>query len=248
MNVNADRQFNLKNKITITNKLVCRINFTMKKRKYSLLFILSFLLQLSLIASPTDSIFTTYKDGEFTSYCKLSANVSDSISNEVTNKFVYQMCYDLDGLFKWGLKGMSLANGKDELLKFDFKSTKYDKKTSILRGTGDVIVPGIKTFPNMYIDSKVTQKKYVTGRRDVRLDLVTENPFIKKMIGVYTFIPKGKNKSAYYILESHIQFGWFFNIFITQVSYKKIMEWRLKQLVRNMKEESEKREKKTLNL
>jgi hypothetical protein len=215
----------------------------MELKKYVIPFIINLLLPFSLVASPSDSISTTYKDGEFTSYYKLSTNVSDSISNEVTNKFVYQMCYDLDGLFKWGLKGMSLENGKTELLKFDFKSTKYDKKTSILRGTGDVIVPGIKTFPNMYVDSKVTQKKYVTGRRDVRLDLVSENLFIKKLIGVYTFIPKGKNKSAYYILESHIQFGWFFNIFITQVSYKKIMEWRLKQLVRNMKEESEKREK-----
>lgn len=153
------------------------------------------------------------------------------------------MCYDLDGLFTWGLKGMSLANGKDELLKFDFKTTKFDKKTNILRGIGDVIVPGITTFPNIYVDSKVTQRKYNTGRRDVRLDLVTANPFIKKMVGTYTFIPKGRNKTGSYVLETHIQFGWFFDIFITQSRYKKIMEWRLRKLVRNMKEESEKRER-----
>ncbi|NDP19865.1 MAG: hypothetical protein GZ091_02115 [Paludibacter sp.] len=176
-------------------------------------------------------------------YCQLSVNASDSICSEVINKFVYQMCYDLDGLFTWGLKGMSLANNKDELLKFDFKTTKFDKKTNILRGIGDVIVPGVTTFPNLYIDSKVTQLKYTNGRRDIRLDLVTENPFIKNMVGVYKFIPKNRNNMSYYYLETHIKFGWYFDIFITQNRYKKIMEWRIKQLVRNMKEESEKREK-----
>jgi hypothetical protein len=194
-------------------------------------------------ATPLDPVTTIYKNGEFVTYYKIDVNASDSITNEVIDKFVHQMCYDLDGLFTWGLKGMSLANNKDELLKFDFKTTKFDKKTLILRGIGDVIVPNIKTFPNIYIDSKLTQNKFASGRRNIRLDLVTENPFIKKMVGVYTFIPKGKNKNAFYILETHIQFGWFFDIFITQNRYKKILEWRLEQLIRNMKEESEKREK-----
>lgn len=212
-------------------------------RKKGLLILFVAFLTTGVMASPSDSVSTIYKNNEFVTYCQMSANASDSISNEVINKFVHQMCYDLDGLFKWGLKGMSLPNRKDELLRFDFKATKFDKKTSVLRGIGDVIVPGIKTFPDLYIDSRVTQRKYINGRRDVRLDLVTENPFIKKMVGVYTFVPKGKNKTATYMIESHIKFGWFFDIFITQYRYKKIMEWRLRQLVKNMKEESEKRQK-----
>jgi len=198
---------------------------------------------ISSYATPADSISTVYKNGEFITYCQLSDNVSDSISNEMINKFVYQMCYDLDGLFSWGLKGMNLARNKDELLRFDFKTTKFDKKTSILRGIGDIIVPRITTFPNIYIDCRVTQKKYSNRCRDVRLDLITANPFIKKMSGVYTFSPKGRNKTGNYILETHIQFNWFFDIFITQYRYKKIIEWRIRKIVQNMKEESAKREK-----
>ena len=239
MNVTADREL----KPEINNRLFLTFNFVINMKKYLFLIILCFQAALSAYATPADSISTVYKNSEFITYCQISVNASDSISNEVINKFVYQMCYDLDGLFTWGLKGMSLTNSKDELLKFDFKTTKFDKKTGILRGIGDVIVPGVTTFPNIYIDSRVTQKKYTSGRRDVRLDLVTANPFIKKMMGVYTFIPKGRNKTGSYILETHIQFGWFFDIFITQYRYKKIMEWRLKKLIRNMKEESEKREK-----
>ncbi len=211
--------------------------------RHSILIIIFLTVFFSIKASSLDSISSVYKNGEFITYCQLSVIASDSISNEVINNFVYQMCYDLDGLFTWGLKGMSLTNNKDELLKFDFKTTKFDKKTNILRGIGDVIVPGVTTFPNLYIDSKVTQLKYTNGRRDVRLVLVTENSFIKDMDGVFKFNPKSKNKTSYFSLETHIKFGWFFDIFITQHRYKKIMEWRIKQLVRNMKEESEKREK-----
>ena len=212
-------------------------------KKVTFLFVVYILNLQCLFSSTSDSIKSNYANGEFHTFCQLAVNSNDSISNEVVNKFVYQMCYDLDGLFKWGLKGMSLSNSKDELLKFDFKTTKYDKKTSILRGIGDVIVPGITTFPDVFIDSKVVLLKYANGNRDVKLELVSENTFIKNMVGTFSFIPKNDKKTAYYKLETHIQFGWFFNIFITQTRYKKIMEWRIKQLLINMKEESEKRQK-----
>lgn len=212
------------------------------KKIYLIITILLFLF-VKINASVQDSISTVYVDGHFKTYCHISTSTSDSISNEVINKFVYEMCYDLDGLFKWGLKGMSLANSKDELLKFDFRATKYDKSTRILRGIGDVIVPGVTRFPDLFIDSKLTQLKYSDGKRDTRLNLVSENTFIKSMTGVFSFVPKGKNKYGYYVLESNIKFGWYFNVFLTQSRYKKIMEWRLKQLVRNIKEESERREK-----
>jgi len=193
--------------------------------------------------SPNDSISTVYRDGEFRSYCQMSVNASDSISNAVISKFVYQMCYDLDDLFKWGLKGMIIEKGKKEILYFDFKRTSYDKKTTVLRASGDIIVPGITTLPNLYIDSKLSQKAHANGRRDVRLDLCSHNPFLKKMDGVCSYIPKGNNRTGFYTLETHIKFGWFFDIFITQNRYKQILEWRLKRLVYNIRLEAEKEQK-----
>lgn len=212
-------------------------------KKVGILLTILVLIVGPLRSSPNDSIKTIYKGGEFSTYSQMSVYASDSISNEVINKFVYQMCYDLNGLFKWGLKNMGMANSKDNLVYFDFKTTKYDRKTQILRGIGDVIVPGVKTFSDVYVDSKVTQKKYVNGKREVRLELATDNPFIKKMIGTYTFYPKNGNRPAFYSINTDIKFDWFFDIFITQSKYKKILEWRLRQLIKNMKEESETREK-----
>ncbi|MDR3652685.1 MAG: hypothetical protein P4L34_06920 [Paludibacter sp.] len=213
----------------------------MEKIYILFLFLFSFILLSS--ATPNDSTSTIYRKGEFITYSQVRVNASDSISNVVINKFVNQMCYDLDGLYKWGLKGMHLVNEKDELLVFDFKTTIYNPRTSILRGGGDVRVTGITKIPNVYVDSKLSEIKHSNGRKDVRLDLASSNSLLKNMIGVFSYIPNEKNKSGYYTLETHIKFGWFFNIFVTQSRYKKIMEWRIKQLVHNLKEESEKRDK-----
>ena len=105
-----------------------------------------------------------------------------------------------------------------------------------------MIVTGITKIPNIYIYTKLSEKTHSNGRKDVHLDLATQNALLKKLNGVFSYVPF-KNKSGYYVLETHIKFGWFFNIFITKSRYKKIMEWRIKQLIRNLKEESEKRER-----
>jgi len=207
--------------------------------------ILLFLLPAALIkASPTDSTATFYKDGEFTTYCHVWVNASDTVCNAVSKDYDYQMRYNLDALFPWALKGMNLRKEKNELMMFYFKSTSFNKETSVLRGIGDVIVPGVITIPNIYVDCKLTGKPSNTGRNTVYLNLLSSNGFIKNMNNSFSILPS-KNKGNWFVLEAHVKFGWFFNIFITQKRFKIIMEWRLKRFIHNLKEEAERRERKT---
>lgn len=215
----------------------------MKKR--SILFLLFISLISRVFASPNDSISTIYRDGEFVTYCRVWVNASDSNCASVRNDFTYQMCYNLDALFSWGLKGMNLRKEKQELMMFYFKSTSFDKKNNILLSVGDAIVPGIITVPNISISTLLTTKRYPNGKSIANMDLISSNGLVKKMNTTFLMIPK-KEKGVWFILESHAQFGWFFNIFITQSRYKSIMEWRLKQYVHNLKNEAERRERNTV--
>ena len=214
----------------------------MKKRTILLFIFLTIIFTTK--ATPQDSISTVYKDGEFITYSQVWVDASDSISNRVSNDFVYQMHYNLDALFGWALKGMNLRKEKNELMIFYFKSTAYNKESHIIRGIGDVIVPGIITFPNIIIDSRLTERKYTTGKSTINIDLLYSDGFLKKMFGRFTIIPK-RNNASLFTLETHIRFGWFFNIFITQNRFKKIMEWRLKKFVHNLRDEAERRERKS---
>jgi hypothetical protein len=215
-------------------------------KKCILLIVFSFSSAYWLQASPTDSISTTYKNGEFVTYSQLLVNSSDSVSSAVLKDFDYQMCYKLESLFGWALKGMNLRKEKNELMMFYFKSTSFNKTTNILRGVGDVIVPGIITIPDIIVDSRLTSKKFANGKNTVYIDLLSANGFLKKMNCSFSVVPR-KEKGVWYTLETHIKFGWFFDFFITQKRFRSIMEWRLKRFVHNLKDEAERREKKTPN-
>lgn len=215
----------------------------MKLFKCLFLFCLLIFVTIKIEATPNDSISTRYTNGEFTTYCQLSVSGNDSITNEVVNLFVKQMCNDIKGLFKWGLKGMSLAKEKDEILIFDFKETRYNKQTGIIKGIGDVIIPGVTTFKDLSVDTKLTLRNFSGGRREVRLDLASPNLFIRSLRGSFYFLPKGNNKTAYLQIVTNVRFAWFFDVFVTQKTYKTILEWRIRQMLKNIKEESEKRTK-----
>ena len=214
----------------------------MNKNLFLCIFFL--LPMMFLKASPTDSISTFYKDGEFTTFSQVWVNASDTICNAVSRDYDFQMRYNLDGLFPWALKGMNLRKEKNELMMFYFKSTSFNKESSILRGIGDVVVPGVITIPNIYVDCKLTGKPNSTGRNTVYLNLLSSNGFIKTMNNSFSIIPT-KTKGNWFVLETHVKFGWFFNIFITQNRFKIIMEWRLKRFIHNLRDEAERRERKT---
>jgi hypothetical protein len=205
-----------------------------------LLFVLS--ISSTSLATPTDSISTVYRDGEFVTYCQVWVKASDSISNSVANDFDTQMRYDLDGLFGWAFKGLNLRKEKKDLMLFYFKSTNFNKETGVIRGKGDVIITDMITYPNIIVDCKLSKKNYTSGKSEFYIDLLYSNGFIKKMYATFTVVPK-KEVGTWYISENHVRFGWFFDFFITQSRFKTIMEWRLKRFVNNLKTEAEHREK-----
>lgn len=212
-----------------------------KHLRSSLILLLLVFSGIQAVASPTDSVSTKFKDGYFTTYCCVLVNTSDSTSNNVVKDFNYQMRYNLNALFGWALKGLNLHKEHNELMMFYFKSTQFDSKSNIIKATGDVIVPGIITVPDIHVDSYLWVSYPGEGKIVEHIDLRNGSGFIKNMNNTFVAYPAGKNK-MWYVLESRVNFGWFFNIFITEKRFKSIMEWRLKTFLHNLKTEAEKRQ------
>jgi len=78
----------------------------------AIIFLCSFTMSM---ASPTDSILTYYKNGEFITYSQVWVDVPNEIMNGVVDDFLYQTKYDLDAMFGWALKDMKLRKEKDEI-------------------------------------------------------------------------------------------------------------------------------------
>lgn len=204
------------------------------------LFVLFLFVVFQSTAENRDTVYTTYKDKTFTTKCVVSVNASKEVMNNVIDDYMYQVKYDLDKLYEWALKGLKLRKESDDLLIFNFKSTKYNERTDLIRATGDVEVPRVINFPDIHVDSKWT-KTVVSDRTNVLIDVKYSDAFLKKTTGHLYMMPNGKQ--CVLTLQTNVEFGWFFNVFITRSMFRNIMEWRFEKLLNNVKIEAEKRQK-----
>ncbi len=194
-------------------------------------------------ALPLDTTFTTYKDGEFTTQCQRRVTAPSKIASEVSTYLVSDFHNSPGHLFDWALKDLGLQEKKNNELIIVFVSSNHDTKTGITHGIFDIEVPNITTFKNIKVNAIVAKTKFLNGVEKVSADIAYSSMLLDKANGVFTIIPQ-KNNEQLYITNFKIKFGWFFNIFITQNRYKKIVEWRVRKFTDNMKFETEVRAKK----
>lgn len=192
-------------------------------------------------ASSVDSVSTTHKGGEFITYTQVAVNASPSIVSAVIEDFVFQTKYDLEALFGWGLKNLKLRRESDEVIVFNFKSTQYDKKSDIIKAVGAVEIPGVVNFPEIHVNSRMTKKIFSNGAVGVDVNVLYSDAFLKSTTGVFRMLPNSIDGNCQITLETRVKFGWFFDFFITKSTYRSIMEWRFRQLLHNLKNESEAR-------
>lgn len=212
----------------------------MKNRIFLLFFFIS--LFLPSFASSSDSTWTVYKDGEFTTQCQLRFKASNHVVADVSDYLVGDF-HDAPGhLFTWALRDLGLQDKKNNELIIIFKSSNNDEKTGITHGVFDIEVPNITTFKDIKVDAKVLKTKFNNGITKVTADIAYSTLLLDKAYCVLNIIPQ-KNNEQLFVTNVKIKFGWFFNIFITKKRYKSIVEWRVKKFTENMKTECELRQK-----
>jgi hypothetical protein len=212
----------------------------MKKNYFLLiLLILSFCISEHVIA---DSTSTTYSDGAFKTRCELPVKTSANNALDVADYLIDDFHNSPGHLFTWALKDLGLQNSNNELI-IIFKSSNHDSKTGITHGVFDIVVPHFTTFSNIKVDAIVSKTTNANGIISVNAKIIYSSLLMKNGQGNLTFIPQ-KNNSYLLVSSVTINFGWFFNFFITQKRYKSIVEWRIKKFIENIKQECDKRQEK----
>ena len=186
------------------------------------------------VKATTDSLFTQYTNRTFHTYCHIQVPCSKQIAEEVLDDFIAQFRGDPNILFEWALKDLGSQSGDDFTL--NLKETTYDEQTGIGVIYTDVIVHGITSFNDVFIESKI-EKNYVDNNSiEVLVDIFNSNLFISKASGSFHIIPVTSN-SVIVSIDVHIRFAWFFDLFISQRLYKKLVEWRIQGFLQNMHNE-----------
>ena len=209
-----------------------------QKELYRILITCIFLCILSktIWAAPPqkDSTLTTYTDGMFSTYSQVIVPCSVTTAEQVLDDFIAQFRGDPDLLFEWALRDLGVQ--EDDDLVIDLQKTIYDPETGIGVIVTDLIIPGLTTFKDITIESKIT-KTYIQNKTvRVFVDVYNLNYFMKKAFGTFYIIPISNNQ-VMLVIDVHMKFGWFFNIFVTQNIYKSVFEWRIQGFMNNMRKE-----------
>lgn len=193
-------------------------------------------------AQKSDTLYSYRQDGSFHTFCRVEAKCSNAIANEVVDDFISQFRGDPELLFEWALKGVGKQNDKerDEVL-LVLKRTTFDPETSIGVIVADIKVPGLRTFKDINIESRVTKNELPDGITEIVVDIFYSNALLKKAYGTYRIVPQSDG-TQFFDLTINIKFGWFFDLFITKKRYCSIIEWRAKGFMENMRNEAERRQ------
>ena len=210
--------------------------------KYALKYIFMgiFLLVSHLSFAASDSISSVYKEGKFETRYQKKTKGTNEMALIVADYLVSDFHNSPGHLFNWALKDLGLQNKNNELI-IVFKSSTHDIKTGITHGVFDIVVPGVTTFSNIKVDAIVTRTKYTSGVIKVTANIIYSSLLLKNAVGTVLFIPQ-KNNDLALVTDVDINFGWFFNLFITQKRYKSIVEWRIKKFTENIIDECERRQ------
>ena len=193
-------------------------------------------------AQKSDTLYSYRQDGAFHTFCGVEAKCSNAIANEVVDDFISQFRGDPELLFEWALKGVGKQNDKerDEVL-LELKRTTFDPETSIGVIVADIKVPGLRTFKDINIESRVTKNELPDGITELVVDIFYSNALLKKAYGTYRIVPQSDG-TQFFDITINIKFGWFFDLFITKKRYCSIIEWRAKGFMENMRNEAERRQ------
>lgn len=190
-----------------------------------------------------DSVKTVHKKGAFHTYCQVATHSNMAIAEKVVDDFISEFRGDPQLLFTWAMKGVGQQNDaeKDAII-LHLKETTFNPATSIGVIKTDIEVPGITTYKDIKLESKVIKTHLPSGEMRVEVDIFYSNRVLKKAFVTYHVTPFDDNKVITH-MNAHIKFGWFFDLFITNRRYKNLIEFRIVKFMNNMSNECEKRMK-----
>lgn len=204
------------------------------------------------------AIFTIYTDQTFRTECAVGVHASPEVADVLVDSLVCDFQRNPERLFDWAFNGLGKQNDESkESFLIEYKATAYDPETGRGKVVMDVIIQNFKRIKDVCIDgimedSHGSYTEYdsipdIDSLRVRDIEKYSRRIFIsanysgnllESAYGNLYVVPLACNQTIY-IMDMHVKFGWFFNMFISKRLYKKTMEWRIARYIENLKTSAE---------
>ncbi len=183
-------------------------------------------------------ITTTYSQRSFHTEKAFPVEASADSVNIVLDRFVYELQTDPNLLFDWVFAGTgSQGDTVKDALQLVFYESEYLPEEKHGRLHVDIKTNGKTRFKDMLIETWITES-IQPHKRDLSIQMDVSGRLIDNAQMNFHITPTSDSTSLV-AFDSHIRFGWFFNIFISRKTYRNVIEWRFDTFLINLRRYTE---------
>ncbi len=179
-------------------------------------------------------IATTYSERTYHTEKTFAVEASADSVNTVIDRFVYEMQTDPNQLFSWVFAGTgTVGDTAKDALQLVFYESEYipEEKHGLLHI--DIKTNGKTRFENIILETWATEV-FRDETRDLSIKLDVSSRLIDEANVHFHVTPTSDNTSVV-VFDSHLKFGWFFNLFISRRTYRNVIEWRFDTFLENLR-------------
>lgn len=175
----------------------------------------------------------------FHTTCEVNVNTSAVEANQTIDKLITDLQSNPEHLSDWAFVNLGKDDDEDKnAFYLIWKDAEYDASRHYSKIVMDILVHGRMMFRDAYFESFVTDSLQMNGKRDVHVKINYSGSLLKSAYGNFHVVSTSPNTSKMSI-DTHVRFGWFFNIFITRKVYRDVVDWRVEQFMQNLREYAE---------
>lgn len=177
-------------------------------------------------------VLTTYSGGMFNSELEYRTTASYASCMGVVDSVIVQMQREPRALAEWAFAGLGeQKEQKKNAVMLEWKDGEYVAERKYARVVFDIRTNGKVRYRDLVMESVVTDTTTELGR-DVRVDIYYSGSVLKEAYGYFHVIPT--DSGTIMQMDTHVRFGWFFNLFISQRMYSQVIDWRMERFVQNL--------------
>ncbi len=179
-------------------------------------------------------ITTTYSSRTFHTEKIFAIEASVDSVNVVVDRFVYELQTNPELLFDWVFAGTGeQGDTVKDALQLVFYETHYVPEEQHGYLHLDIKTNGKVRFQDMVLETWASDSMR-NHTRDLRIKMDVSSRLIDNA-NINFHITPITDTTTLLSFDSHLKFGWFFNLFISRRTYRNVIEWRFDTFLENLK-------------
>ena len=181
------------------------------------------------------SVVTTYVKSTYITEAEVSVDATQEEITPIIDRMIYEFQTNPELLFDWAFKGTGQQNdAQADAIVLALADVEYVPEEKKSRMVLNIDVDGKPKFKNIRVESQVTDSLEADTLL-TRLDIHYYGMLFKTIYLNFRVKPIDQNHNIL-VMDTHLQFGWFFNIFVSRKVYRQVAEWRIDRFMNNVKE------------